>query len=92
MPIYDFQCNKCEYKTEHIVSYDKRKSVTFDCKECDGDMSHTFTGSKAPYQPSIERLVELERGHLSGYRPPPQTYTGPGGGIRKFAGYVGGES
>ncbi len=90
MPIYDYACGECSATSEHVVKYDERKEVSFEC-ECGGSMAYLFSGS-ATYHPSIERLMELERGHLPTYRPAPVSHSSSGAGVRKFAGYTGGES
>jgi putative FmdB family regulatory protein len=90
MPLYDFSCCDCNVVKEHIAKYSDRKSAEFKC-ECGGSMAYLFSGS-ATYHPSIERLMELERGHLPTYRPAPVSHSSSGAGVRKFAGYTGGES
>lgn len=51
MPLYDFQCKKCEYVEEHLVKLPSTKEFSFDiqepivCSKCGSDNVQRLVGS-----------------------------------------------
>ena len=90
MPLWDFECDGCRSRSTHYFSRlgDAEASRTA-CpgEDCKGTVRKACVTRGGPeYQPTIERWIELERGHLSTYRPPPSLHTKSGAGIRRWPG------
>ena len=79
----------CTGWQEAIVRYNEREETTFPCPEegCPGTLRYAFISGGGPvYHMSIERTLEVERGHLPGYQPAPTVDTKTG--RREYAGKV----
>lgn len=92
MPIYDFCCSECDEVTEHLFTRfaDAKASILKCAKEdCDGDVAKAAIsrGRGPQYAPTIERYMELERGHLPTFQPPPMQHSKSGAGIRRYPGH-----
>lgn len=94
MPIYDFQCDRCRRRQEHFFSrLAEAQASEFACSaaetddDCLGTIRKAAVDGGAPvYQMSIERFLEVRRGHLSTFKQPPLQHSKSGAGIRRWPG------
>lgn len=54
MPLYTYECEKCQKQLEHITSIDNRDKIKLECWSCGGRMYRIIDGAPAlhgePYQ------------------------------------------
>lgn len=90
MPIYSYRCDRCNHRAEDVRRIARRRDE-WACPECAAGVMQFVLSGGQHYHPTIERLLELERGHLKEYQPPPLKHSSSGAGIRTYPGYTGGE-
>ena len=91
MPLFDYVCATCGDAHEHFLTGSERDdpaALQLDCARpgCGGRADRVRFGN-VTYHPTIERWLELERGHLSCFQPPPVRDAKTGGGMRKYPGF-----